>query len=324
MPPELDASVVVATHNRERRLGDLLDALRAQTHPSERFEVVIVDDGSSDGTERLLAGAAGRGDLPLRAIRIDPGAGRAAARERGWRSARGKLIAFTDDDCVPEPGWLAAGIAACADRPGAIVQGRTEPVAAELEEAGDVRRAFTRTIRVPELDPGFATCNIFYPRELLERVGGFDVERYGRVHGSEDSDLAWRAIARGARAAFASDAVVRHAVNWLGPLGKLRFAATWELRAYADHPGLRRAHFTHGIFWKRSHYLLVRALLALALPQRLRFLAPWLVAPYARDLLARGRVEGGGPLLAPYYVLHDLVELAATARSAIRHRTPML
>lgn len=319
-----DASIVVATHNRARRLSDLIEAVRAQSHPRERFELVVVDDGSSDETAAVLDGAVAGGGLELRVIRLAGSAGRATAREHGWRAARGALIAFTDDDCVPDSDWLAAGIEACRAHPGAIVQGRTEPIGEELESISPWRLAFTRTIRVAELDPGFATCNVFYPRDLLERVGGFDVERYGRVHGGEDSDLAWRAIAAGARGTFAPEAIVRHAVNWLGPVGKLRLAAGWELRVYADHPGLRRAHFTRGLFWKHSHYLLVRALAAFALPRRVRFLGPWLVAPYARHLLARGRIEGGGPVLAPYYMLHDLVELVTVARAGLRHRTPML
>ena len=317
-------SVVVATRNRAARLRDLLAALRSQTVAPDRFEVIVVDDGSSDGTAGYLREAAGDGSLLLDPLVLDRNEGRAAARERGWRVARAPLIAFIDDDCVPDPGWLEAGLAAHAAAPGAILQGRTEPIAAEVDAAGPLRRAFTRTIRVEALDPGFQTCNIFYPRELLERVDGFDTEAFGLVHGGEDSDLAWRAIATGARAKFVEGALVAHAVNWQGPLGKLRFAAGWELKAYARHPGLRRAHFTHLVFWKHSHYLLFRALLAVALPRRLRFLAPWLVVPYLRDLLARGRVEGGGPLLAPFYVVHDLVELVTVIRAAIRYRTPML
>jgi glycosyltransferase involved in cell wall biosynthesis len=324
VPSELEASVVVATHDRAARLGALLAALRAQTLPAERFEVIVVDDGSGDETAAVLERETGRGGLQLRTLRLEPSRGRAAARQRGWHEAGAPVVAFTDDDCEPSRDWLAAGLAACTRHPGAIVQGRTEPIAAELEQCGPWRRPFTRTIRVPALDPGFATCNVFYPRALLERIGGFDVEAYGRVHGGEDSDLAWRAIATGARAAFAPDALVRHAVNRLGPLGKLRFAAGWELRAYADHPGLRRAHFSHLVFWKPSHYLLARALLGLALPRRARWLAPWLVTPYLRHLLDRGRVEGGGPLLAPYFALHDLVEMATVARAALRYRTLML
>jgi len=316
-------SVVVATHNRERRLSELIAGLRAQTLPAESFEVIVVDDGSTDGTAMLLEREA-EADPRLRPILAERNAGRAAARERGWRTARAPLVAFTDDDCVPDPGWLAAGVAACAAHPGGIVQGATEPNGEELERTSWLRRPFTRTIKVRSLDPGFATCNIFYPRELLERIGGFDVVTYGRVHGSEDADLAWRAIGAGGRAAFAPDAIVRHAINWLGPLGTLRLAANWELRAYADHPGLRRAHFTHRVFWKASHYLLFRALVALALPRRLRFLAPWLVLPYVRHLIQRGRIEGGGPPIAPFYLLCDLVEMVTVTRAAIRYRTPML
>jgi glycosyltransferase involved in cell wall biosynthesis len=317
-----DVSIVVATHNRAPRLASLLEAVRAQSIAPERFELIIVDDGSSDETATVLERAAAGGEL--QAISLPQSVGRAGARERGWRIARAPLVAFTDDDCEPAPAWLEAGLAAAAAHPGAIVQGRTEPIAAELEAVPPRRLPFTRTIRVEALDPGFATCNVFYPRELLERVGGFDLERYGRVHGGEDSDLAWRAIAAGARAAFEPQALVRHAVADLGPLGKLRVAASWQLRAYADHPGLRRAHFTHGIFWKPSHALLVRALLALALPRRLRFAGPFLVAPYARYLIARGRLEGGGPAAAPFYALLDLVELVTVARTGARHRTPML
>jgi GT2 family glycosyltransferase len=252
--------------------------------------------------------------------------GPATARDQGWRAARGALIAFTDDDCVPEPEWLEAGIAAAGDREDALVQGRTEPPEGEFERLGALEKPFTRTIRVRELDPAFQTCNVFYARPLLERIGGFDTAAFGREPGGEDSDLAWRAIEAGAEPVFCDAAVVRHAVNRLGPLGKLRVAARWTvpLQVYARHPELRRAHFTHAIFWKHSHYLLVRALLGAVLPRRLRLLAPWLAYPYLRQLIERGRVEGGGPLLAPFYLLHDLVELATVVRAAIRYRTPML
>lgn len=320
----LRASVVVATHNRATSLARLLEGLRAQTLAPGEFELVIVDDGSRDDTAAVLARASAQCRPELRVIALPESVGRAGAREHGWRAARAPLIAFTDDDCEPAPGWLAAGLAAAAAHPGAIVQGRTEPIRPELEATPNHRLPFTRTIRIGELDPGFATCNVFYPRELLERVDGFDLERYGRVHGGEDSDLAWRAIGAGARATFAPAALVYHAVSDLGALGKLRLAAAWQLRVYADHPGLRRAHFSGGLFWKPSHALLVRALLALVLPRRLRFAAPWLAAPYARYLLARGRLEGGGPLAAPYYALLDLVELVTVARTGVRHRTPML
>jgi glycosyltransferase involved in cell wall biosynthesis len=320
----LDASVVVATYNREQRLGELIDALKAQTLPAERFEVIVVNDGSSDGTARVLAAAADETELRLRVIDRGQNGGRASARQAGWRAASAPLIAFTDDDCRPHPGWLEAGIRAAREQPGAIVQGRTEANEAELAAIPPARRAFARTIRVAALDPTLQTCNIFYPTSLLERVGGFDTDSFGRVHGGEDSDLAWRAIEAGAQVRFADDAVVTHAVADLGPLGKLRVAAGWEVLAVARHRGLRKRLFESGIFWKGSHRLLARALLAAAVPRRLWPLKLWLVLPYIRHLRQRVEAEGGGPIMAPYYVLYDLVEMAAVARGGIRYRTPML
>ncbi len=259
-----ELAVVVATHNRRERLVALLDGLAAQTIGPERFEVVVVDDGSSDGSASVLAAESERNRLTLKVIgRPWPG-GPARARDEGWRASDASLVAFTDDDCVPEPEWLEAGLAAAEANPGAIVQGRTRPAPAELDRMGP----FSRTIDVPDLDPAFQTCNVFYPREVLERVDGFDIDGFDRAPGGEDSDLAWRAIESGATTAFARDAVVQHAVSDLGPIGKLRVAARWTtpMLSYARHPELRKAHFEVGIFWKGTHYHLVRALAAQRFP----------------------------------------------------------
>jgi glycosyltransferase involved in cell wall biosynthesis len=315
-----EVSVVIATFERADRLERLLGGLRVQTLPRRRFEVIVVDDGSTDRTPEVIETESTRGELSLRAIRHDLNAGRATAREKGWRAARSSIVAFIDDDCVPVPDWLEAGLAASRATPGTIVQGRTEPDPAEADRLGP----FSRTITVTAFDPGLQTCNIFYPRELLERVGGFDVAAFGRVHGGEDSDLAWRAIEAGAEAAYSERPLVHHAVHDLGPIGKLRLCAGWSLLAYARHDGLRRAQFSGGIFWKPSHLWLARAAAGLALPRRLWPLRALFALKYARYLYARSRVDGGGPLLAPYFLLCDLAEMSAAIRNWIRHGTPML
>jgi GT2 family glycosyltransferase len=307
---------VVATHNRSDHLDRLLRALAEQDRPPD--EVVVVDDGSTDATPALLA-RYGNGNLPLSVIRRDRAGGPATARDEGWRAASGDLVAFTDDDCVPAPGWLAAGQRAWGGDSEVFIQGRTEP---EEEHPGP----FSRTLRVDGLHAAFPTCNILYPRSLLERVGGFDTEAFGRLPGGEDCDLAWRAIEAGAQPLFAPDAVVQHAVTHPGPIGKLRIAARWTtpMTAYARHPGLRRSTFVHGIFWKDIHYLFIRALIGFLLPTRWSVLRNWLMYPYLKNVWARGRLEGGGPLLAPYFLLHDLIEVCAVARAGVRTRTPML
>ena len=315
-------SVVVATRDRVGRVRKLLDSLDAQTERD--FEVIVVDDGSVRGTPELMRryreGEVEGSTLELRDVRREEPGGPSAARNDGWPLARAPLVAFVDDDCVATPGWLAALLAAAEGAPGAIVQGRTLPDPREEGKLGPN----ARSLWVEEPGPYYQAANILYPRELLERLGGFDAEAFPFV--GEDTDLAWRAIAAGARVEWAPEALVHHAVTDLGPAGKLRLATRWteSIRLFARHPALRSEHLTYGVFWKGTHYLLVRFLLALALRRRTRWLALWLGAPYVRNLLLRGKHEGGGPLAAPSYLVYDLVELAAVLRGAARYRTPVV
>jgi GT2 family glycosyltransferase len=316
--------VVVATRDRAARLRVLLESLAAQTF--DDFELVVVDDGSSDATPRVLAAEEARGRFRLQAIRRAAGGGPSAARNDGWRAGSGALVAFVDDDCRVTRGWLARLVAEAeragdaAEAESVVVQGRTLPDPAEARALGP----FSRSLWVESPGPYYQACNIAYPRALLERLGGFDAEAFPMV--GEDTDLAWRALAAGAAIRWAPDALVHHAVARLGPVGKLRSAARWtpSIRLFARHRALRDVHLTHGVFWKGTHYLLVRALAAAALRRRAPLVAAWLAAPYVRNLLERGRVEGGGPAAAPVYAAHDAVELAAVARGALRYRTPVL
>jgi glycosyltransferase involved in cell wall biosynthesis len=319
-------SVVVATRNRPARLRALLASLRRQSLPKTEFEVVVVDDCSEDpATADALERELADGGLNLRVIRRQNAEGPAAARNDGWRVARAPIVAFTDDDCVADAEWLSEGLRACQEQSDGIVQGRTEPDPDEVH----LLTPFSRTLTVRDLGPFYQTSNIFYPRSLLERLGGFDSAAYS-MPGGEDTDLAWRAIETGAPTSFADGAMVFHAVNQLGPVGKLRFALHWgeTMQVFKRHPELRRAVFVHGLFWKYSHYLLVRALIGLALPRSLWLIRLRLVWRYAQHVFRRGRgegrYEGNSPLLAPYYVLYDLVELAAIIRAAIRYRMLVL
>lgn len=318
--PAPEIAVVVATRNRAQRLAALLDSLREQDLGAEAFEVLVVNDGSGDATREVLDRYQRDGGLRLTAIHHDASAGPGAARNAGWRASGASLIAFIDDDCVASPGWLRGGLEAMRGNPGAIVQGRTDPDPEEEAAAGP----FTYTIRIHRLGPHYETCNIFYPRELLEQMQGFDIAAF--PGGGEDSDLAWRAIEAGAPTAFAPAAHAFHAVHDLGPIGHLRRAWHWTdtMLVFARHRGLREAHLFRGVFWKVEHYGLVRVLLTPLIPKRLRLLRRWFAWRYTAELYARGSAEAGRPrglLLMPYLVLHDLVELIAVLRGAARYRT---
>jgi GT2 family glycosyltransferase len=311
-------SVVVATRDRPARLGRLLTALGGQTLGRGAFEVVVVDDGSGAETRALLDERSGTLEpAALRVVRHAVARGPGAARNAGWRRARAGLVAFTDDDCAPDRGWLAAGVAASRANPGAIVQGRTEPDPGEAGASG----LLSRTVRIDRLGPQYETCNVFYERDLLERLDGFD-EHFGLTPGGEDTDLAWRALEAGAGAVHAPGAVVFHAVERLGVRGKLREAGRWTatVRVLAEHPQTRTM-LTRGVFWNVWHYLLLRSLVALALPPALRRL---LIGRHVLELRRRARRAGAGGWAVPFLIVFDLVELAAVVRGALRYRTLVL
>jgi glycosyltransferase involved in cell wall biosynthesis len=312
-PPTV--SVVAATHNRSDRLRRLLESLRAQTFRD--FEVVICDDASSDDTQAVLAAADG---LDLRSLRNATSGGPSKARNAAWRVARGRLIAFTDDDCEVSPGWLEAGVRAWGGDPDRFVQGPVGPIAAERDRLG----AFSYTIVIEGPTRNYETANIFYPRDLLERVGGFD-EAFPRV--GEDTDLGWRARAAGGVPVFEPAAKVEHAVVEIGARGYLRRLWAWSdsIHAYKRHPGLRK-HLHEGIFWNPSHYLLVRAIVGLLLLRK-RWawpLALWLGKWFLSWELAESRKHAGTPWLAPWWVVRDVVETAACARGSLRYRVLVL
>ena len=307
-------SVVLATRDRADRLERALDAIAAQDLSSP-YELIVVDDASADRTPEVLAGRAAMAPArPMRTIRRDRPGGPAGARNSGWRAAAAPLVAFTDDDCEPAPGWLTALVAAAGSTPGAIVQGLTAP------HPDEAIGPFSRTLDVRALGPWFPTANMAYPRALLEDLGGFD-ETLPR---GEDTDLAWRAAEAGAGAVLAHDAVVHHAVIELGPIGKLRLVSRWApaFRNFARHPELRTALHL-GVFWKRSHALLLLAAAGLALGRR--FPPALLIAlPYLRDVRARMAAENAPLPLAPYYALHDAVETGTAIAGSTRAGTLVL
>ena len=98
-----DISVVIATHNQRARLRLVLCGLACQHFPQERFEIIVVDDGCTDGTDAMLAA-----EYPaVRVVAMRPNVGRCRARNAGVEQAQGALVAFLDGDALPHPDWLA-------------------------------------------------------------------------------------------------------------------------------------------------------------------------------------------------------------------------
>ena len=264
-------SVVVSTRQRAGSLAALISALERQTLSPDRFEVVVVDDASTDDTPAVLMRRAEATRLRVRTARLDAQSGPAAGRNAGWRLARADVIAFTDDDCRPAPAWLEHGLAAMngAD----VVAGRTHPDPEQLDKLGP----YCRTMW-PDYAETFPTCNVLYRRADLEAAGGFD-ESFGK-HGGEDTDLAWRVESLGRRMAVDGDLVVYHDVH-RGSFGSAA-ADAWRWLTvplvFGRSAELRRRHLFGGIFWKR-HERVVLAAIGLALAPftgiSLALTAPW-------------------------------------------------
>ncbi len=202
-----DFSVVVPTHRRPEALRDCLAALARLDGPS--YEVLVVDDGSTSAPEDVVAPFRGR--LALTVLR-QPHAGPAAARNAGILVARGRWIAFTDDDCTPEPGWLAGFAERLTDVPDHGVGGRTVNhfdastfCTAQQLLVGYVSRVPRRGAGRPSF---FPSNNVAFPADALRALRGFD-ESFPFAAG-EDRDLCDRWIASGRRLAEAPQAVVRH------------------------------------------------------------------------------------------------------------------
>jgi GT2 family glycosyltransferase len=252
-----------------------------------------------------------------------PAGGGIPARQRnlGWRAARAGLVAFTDDDCRPEPDWLERLLEVAAGRPGAVVQGATRPDPLE-HDVFAAPHVHTLTVDPPGR---FAqTCNILYPRDLIERLGGFDE----RAVTGEDIDLSLRAQEAGAALAAAPDAVVNHAVEAFALPAFVRLNLRWRHLAYVvkRHPALRR-DCTLGIFWKPQHLRVVVALAALALGRGRPPLAA-LALPYVLpELGRRGRRPvdlAVAALELPGRAANELAEVGIMAAGSVRHRTLVL
>jgi len=247
-------SVVVPTYRRTELLARCLAALAAQTLRAEDYEVIVVHDGPGHEAARVTADAARRCAANLRFFALPRRRGPAAARNFGSRRARAEILAFTDDDTVPDRAWLANALAAFKPDIDAG-WGRLEMPLGPAPTDYELDAAALATAP-------FVTANCFCRRRVLERVGGFD-ERFESAW-REDSDLHFKLLEGGARIARFDDALVVHPIR-PAPWGVSLFQQRkiqFDALLYKKHRALYRRHVRKRGRW--DYYTTVGALGACA------------------------------------------------------------
>jgi glycosyltransferase involved in cell wall biosynthesis len=233
-----DLSVIVPTHNRIDFLPALLASLAAQDYPEGRWELVVVDDGSSDDTLQYLESGVSPRPANIRVV-SQAQSGVATARNNGVRSAASRAVLFLDDDMVTSPSLVREHAEVHLHDPQAVVIGHLSVPAADREpwvawEDAQVHRHFA-ALKSGERIPGprdFYTGNCSVSVGLFNRAGGFDAN----LPRAEDVELGYRLAGAGARFYYRAGADSLHLgrhpfAKWLrnaGIYGRCDVALAWE------------------------------------------------------------------------------------------------
>ena len=247
------ASVVVPTYRRRELLDRCLKALVSQTFDGDRYEIIVADDADDATTLQQVSQWCARTQNRPRItyVPVRGAHGPAAARNAGWRVAKGDVVAFTDDDTLPCPDWLAQGMAAMVADVAAVAGRVHVPLPHERPSDYDVDASRLG-------DGEFVTANCFVRRDVLRAIGGFDTRFTAAWR--EDSDLFFSLIEARGRIISAPGAVVVH------PVRPARFAVSlaqqrkilFDALLYKKHRRLYRQKIRATPRW--DYYAIVLAL----------------------------------------------------------------
>jgi radical SAM superfamily enzyme YgiQ (UPF0313 family)/glycosyltransferase involved in cell wall biosynthesis len=259
-------AVVVAVHNEEKYLADLLDGLLSQTHPAD--EIIVVDDGSSDSTPKLLCRYAQAHPQIKYVSQVKSGP--AASRNKAWRISTADICVFTDGDCVPRADWLEKLLGPFEDNTVGAAGGTYDTINVESRLARFIGLEIAWRYRnVPPYDAVdvHGSYNLAVRKKVLEEVGGFN-EEYKKPSG-EDWDMTFK-ISRRHRIVFVPEAVVghHHPDRVVSYLHNQTQRALDRVRLYRDHPDKRGSDSYTG---KLAKYQVLSA------PALLAALAGWAI-----------------------------------------------
>ena len=211
MTSDLVFSVIIPTYNRPERLTNCLSAIADMDYESDRFEVVVVDDGSKISLNNVVSPFSDK--LQIQLLRQE-NAGPAAARNKGASIARGEFLAFTDDDCCPCYDWLKILAQKIVDRPNYLVGGYTvnalkNNLYASASQA-IIDYVYSQYNKNSEQATFFTSSNLALSKIFFHKVGGFDS---AFAIASEDRDFCARWLASDYKMIYVPSAKVYHHHN---------------------------------------------------------------------------------------------------------------
>lgn len=205
MREEPFVTVVVPTYNRKEMLKECLNSLFSQTYPKDRYEIVVVNDGSTDGTEKVLEEYAGKAPCKLKRFN-QKNQGVSSAMNTGIKNSEGKIIYFTGDDCIADKNWIKNLADSFSDERVGGVGGKV--IAYKLEKLVEKYSEKTGLLNQKKFKSmnTIITGNAAYRKAILQELGGFD----SNLKACEDVDTSIMVQLKGYKIRYVPQAIVKH------------------------------------------------------------------------------------------------------------------
>lgn len=235
----MQVSIIIPVYNSEEFILDCLNSVINQTFPKQKMEVIVINDGSTDKTSKVLDGFAYRKNWK---IISQENQGPAAARTRGLKEAKGEYVFILSHDCIAAPDWVESVVAEFEkDEQVAIVQGKILP-------EKEIDTPIFHCTRLEQFSPHFETAAIAYSAKALDKAGRYfdkELSEFG-----DDTDLAWRILEQGYTSKWLNAPLAHHKVLPQPFFKEIKKA--WGCQKFPllvkKHSGLRK-YLKFGFVW---------------------------------------------------------------------------
>ncbi|WP_187151783.1 glycosyltransferase [Methanosarcina siciliae] len=319
---DIEVSIVIPTKNRVNSLKKTLESLFVQTYPANKYEIIVCDDNSSDNTEETVKELMRKTQHNLRYTKvISKIEGPAKVRNAGINQSSGKIIGFTDDDCIVSKDWIEIAVECFKKHKEAC------GVYGTVTTVGDCKNkkfSISRRVDVSKDNGSYVTPNVFYKKQVLLDVGLFDTDmRY-----MQDIELGWRIRKKGP-IIFEQSLRVNHRILCASVktyLKRLKRTEYWVLM-YSKHPEhLKEDNLILGHLYNKSPIYVISIFFTFGLLLlRSKLIMLFIIATIGAYLWAHVFVDGSYKkyptrlAMFPRYSVTDIIRFAYSLKASIKY-----